>query len=118
MVSVGKYAGMLNPLMEDLRSLVDATNLFEIQRVMLGRGSNLIIPDDGFAGLVIRLKGSFWSEISFRSDEGMVVGAGLVSRRYVAWPVSINLWDFAGRYSGYAWWCLADECRCHGLGNL
>ena len=43
---------------------------------MLGRGSNLIIPDDGFAGLVIRLKGSFWSEISFRSDEGMVVGAG------------------------------------------
>ena len=61
---------------EDLRNLVDATNLFEIQRVMLGRGSNLIIPDDGFAGLVIRLKGSFWSEISFRSDEGMVVGAG------------------------------------------
>jgi UDP-N-acetylenolpyruvoylglucosamine reductase len=42
---------------------------------MIGRGSNLIIPDDGYAGLALRLKGTFWSEISLRS-EALVVGAG------------------------------------------
>jgi UDP-N-acetylenolpyruvoylglucosamine reductase len=43
---------------------------------MLGRGSNLIVPDDGYNGLVIRLKGPFWSEISRRSDDSLIVGAG------------------------------------------
>ena len=61
---------------EDLKSLVDACNQFSIQRSMIGRGSNLIIPDDGYGGLVIRLKGSFWKEISKRSDNSIIVGAG------------------------------------------
>ena len=45
-------------------------------RVMLGRGSNLIIPDEGYSGLVLRLRGEFWNEISSRSDDSFVVGAG------------------------------------------
>ena len=47
----------------DLRSLIEACDLLSVPRVMLGRGSNLIVPDDGYAGLVIRMKGSFWSDI-------------------------------------------------------
>ena len=43
---------------------------------MIGRGSNLIIPDEGFGGLVLRLKGRFWKEISPRTDDTLVVGAG------------------------------------------
>ena len=61
---------------EDLQELVEACNLFTIPRAMLGRGSNLIIPDEGFSGLVIRLRGIFWKEISLRSQESLVVGAG------------------------------------------
>ncbi|MBT3666341.1 MAG: UDP-N-acetylmuramate dehydrogenase [Opitutae bacterium] len=61
---------------EDLRSLVEACNLFNISRAMMGRGSNLIVPDDGFGGLVIRLRGNFWKEISSRSENSLVVGAG------------------------------------------
>ena len=61
---------------EDLRSLVEASNYFSIPRVMLGRGSNLIIPDEGYGGLVLRLRGEFWNEISSRSDDSFVVGAG------------------------------------------
>ena len=61
---------------EDLRSLVEASNHFSIPRVMLGRGSNLIIPDEGYDGLVLRLRGDFWNEISARSDDSFVVGAG------------------------------------------
>lgn len=61
--------------LEDLLALVEASHLFELPRAMIGRGSNLIIPDDGYAGLALRLKGTFWSEISLRS-EALVVGAG------------------------------------------
>jgi UDP-N-acetylenolpyruvoylglucosamine reductase len=62
---------------EDLRSLVEGCHIFGVQRAMIGRGSNLIIPDEGFDGLVIRLKGSFWKEISKRSDNSIIVGAGV-----------------------------------------
>ena len=48
---------------EDLSTLVEACNFFDIQRAMIGRGSNLIVPDQGFAGLVIRLRGEFWRSI-------------------------------------------------------
>jgi len=68
------YAEPSNP--EDLRFLVDACNLFELPRAMMGRGSNLIVPDDGFSGLVLRLKGQFWSTIEARHEESLVVGAG------------------------------------------
>jgi len=61
---------------EDLRSLVEACKLFNIPRAMMGRGSNLIVPDDGFGGLVLRLRGKFWKEITFRAEESLVVGAG------------------------------------------
>ena len=60
----------------DLRTLIEGCNLLSIPRVMLGRGSNLIVPDSGYDGLVIRLKGSFWSEITRRADESLIVGAG------------------------------------------
>ena len=60
----------------DLRSLIEACDLLSVPRVMLGRGSNLIVPDEGYSGLVIRMKGSFWSEISKRSDDSLIVGAG------------------------------------------
>jgi UDP-N-acetylenolpyruvoylglucosamine reductase len=36
----------------------------------------LIVPDVGFGGLVIRLKGNFWKEITSRSEDTLVVGAG------------------------------------------
>ena len=60
----------------DLRTLIEGCNLLSIPRVMLGRGSNLIVPDSGYDGLVIRLKGSFWFEITRRADESLIVGAG------------------------------------------
>ena len=60
----------------DLRALIEACDLLSIPRVMLGRGSNLIVPDEGYSGLVIRMKGPSWSRISRRSDDSMIVGAG------------------------------------------
>lgn len=61
---------------EDLRVLVESCKLLDIPFCMMGRGSNLIVPDSGYGGLVLRLRGSFWSEINLRSDDTLVVGAG------------------------------------------
>jgi len=36
----------------------------------------LIIPDDGFGGLVLRLRGKFWSTIEIRNEKSLIVGTG------------------------------------------
>ena len=60
----------------DLLTLVEACSFFDLPRSMIGRGSNLIVPDKGFNGLVIRLRGEYWSSIDLRTQDTLVVGAG------------------------------------------
>lgn len=43
----------------------------------LGRGSNLIVPDSGVQGLVVRLSQSYWRRIKRMGDDRLRVGAGL-----------------------------------------
>jgi UDP-N-acetylmuramate--alanine ligase len=61
---------------EDLRELVDACALFDFPFFVMGRGSNLIVPDDGFAGLALRLVGPAWREVRLVGDDTFVVEAG------------------------------------------
>jgi len=61
---------------EDLKTLVEACRFFDISRAMMGRGSNLIIPDEGYHGLVMKLRGEFWTGITSLSDNSMIVGTG------------------------------------------
>lgn len=60
--------------LEDLRSILEMTPA-ETQVVVLGRGSNVVVADSGFDGLVIRL-GSGFSAIDVRSNGSVVAGAG------------------------------------------
>lgn len=57
---------------EELSDVVVARG--ELPLLVLGRGSNLVISDDGFDGLVVRLSGSFL-DVSVASD-GVVVAGG------------------------------------------
>ncbi|MEZ5176242.1 MAG: UDP-N-acetylmuramate dehydrogenase [Acidimicrobiia bacterium] len=61
--------------LETLRSILAATPA-GIEIVTIGRGSNVVISDDGIDGLVIRLGASF-SAIEIR-DDGTVVAGGAV----------------------------------------
>ncbi len=61
----------------DLKALVAGALLFKIPVHVLGRGSNLIIPDDGVDGLVIALFGEAWSAFEPLADGRLRVGAGL-----------------------------------------
>ena len=46
--------------LSDLRALLHAAKLFDLETFCLGRGSNILVLDDGFNGVVIRFSGFAW----------------------------------------------------------
>jgi len=61
----------------DLRALLRAAKLFNLETFCLGRGSNLLVPDAGFSGLVIRFSGAAWRRSEVLSDGRIWAGAGV-----------------------------------------
>lgn len=60
----------------DLSVLLRACRLFDVPSFCLGRGSNLLVPDEGYAGLVIRFAAPVWSHIEILDTNRLWVGAG------------------------------------------
>ncbi|MFP4156901.1 MAG: UDP-N-acetylmuramate dehydrogenase [Opitutales bacterium] len=60
----------------DLQTLLRAAALFELPHFCLGRGSNLLVPDAGYDGLVIRLCGPLWTRIESLDADHIWVAAG------------------------------------------
>ncbi len=69
------YAEPANP--EDLRALWRGAQARGVEIFLLGRGSNLIVPDAGVDGLVIALSHPAWAAFEPRPDGRVWVGAGL-----------------------------------------
>ncbi len=61
----------------DLQTLLRAAVQRSVKVLLLGRGSNLIVPDEGVDGLVIGLAHDVWAAFEPRSDGRVWVGAGL-----------------------------------------
>ena len=63
--------------MQDLRQAVSFARERQVPVYVLGRGSNVLIQDDGVQGVVVMLSGAF-KEMSFQSTAGTVTaGAGV-----------------------------------------
>jgi UDP-N-acetylenolpyruvoylglucosamine reductase len=62
---------------EDLQVLLEEAHGGGIPVFALGRGSNLIVPDEGVDGLVISLANESWARFEVRGDGRVWVGAGL-----------------------------------------
>ena len=62
--------------LDDLRHLLHWLRRHGLDFFILGRGSNTIVPDDGYAGLAIRLNQSCWKRIELVSNALIEVGAG------------------------------------------
>ena len=62
---------------EDLRHLVQEASRRHLPVLLLGRGSNLIIPDEGVDGLVISLGQANWQKFEPHPDGRIWAGAGL-----------------------------------------
>ena len=61
----------------DLAVLVRAAGTLGLPAVMLGRGSNLLVPDEGVDALVISLRQPAWEAFELRADGRVWAGAGL-----------------------------------------
>jgi UDP-N-acetylmuramate--alanine ligase len=61
----------------DLSALLRAAAVHGVEVFMLGRGSNLIVPDEGVDGLVLSLAHDAWAAFEPRGDGRVWAGAGL-----------------------------------------
>lgn len=61
----------------DLQMLIRAAREVGLPVYLLGRGSNLIVPDDGVRGLVVRLNHAHWRRLVCLGPGRYWVGAGL-----------------------------------------
>jgi len=62
---------------DDLRALLAGAAAADLPVLMLGRGSNLIVPDEGVDGLVLSLGHPAWARFEPQPDGRVWVGAGL-----------------------------------------
>jgi UDP-N-acetylmuramate--alanine ligase len=61
----------------DLQAILQEANRLKLPVLLLGRGSNLIIPDEGVDGLVISLGHENWQKFEPHPDGRIWAGAGL-----------------------------------------
>ena len=61
----------------DVQALLRAAAAQRVEIFTLGRGSNLIVPDEGVEGLVISLAHEAWAKFEPRDDGQVWAGAGL-----------------------------------------
>jgi len=62
--------------LSDLRVLLRATKLFQLNTFCLGRGSNLLVSDHGFDGLVIRFSAPAWRRVETLGEGRIWAAAG------------------------------------------
>lgn len=80
--------------LSDLRMLLSAAKLFGLESFCLGRGSNILIPDDGFEGLVIRFSGAAWRRIEPLADGRIWAGAGVRLKELCGYAAKAGLTGF------------------------
>jgi len=79
---------------EDLRLILTAARQGDVTSFVMGRGSNLIVSDEGFSGLVVRLTHECWKEIRLLDEGRMWVGAGVRLKQVCAEACRLGLSGF------------------------
>ena len=79
---------------DDLRILLAAAKRDDVGVFALGRGSNLIVPDDGVDGMIISLAQKHWSGFETLPDGRVRVGAGLRLKNLCGLAASAGLAGF------------------------
>jgi UDP-N-acetylmuramate--L-alanine ligase/UDP-N-acetylenolpyruvoylglucosamine reductase len=79
---------------DDLRHLLQCAFERGIPVYLLGRGSNLIVPDDGVDGLVVALAHEAWSRFELRAGGRVWAGAGLRLKRLCGLAAAAGLSGF------------------------
>lgn len=77
----------------DLQWTLQVSKLFGLDVFILGRGSNLIISDKGFDGVIIKLNKGQWAEIKKMDDHRLFAGSGVRLKELCG---KASLWGMAG----------------------
>jgi len=78
----GPCKALISPLdAEELKKILDFARTKGVKYFIIGRGSNLLVKDEGFDGLAIRLSESDFSSVRFSQDEACV-GSGMKLSRF------------------------------------
>lgn len=80
--------------LDDLLQMLKSAHAERLDVFFLGRGSNLLVADEGFNGLVIRLNGQKWRECELLDEGRLKVGAGLRLKQLSARAASLGLAGF------------------------
>jgi UDP-N-acetylenolpyruvoylglucosamine reductase len=79
---------------DDLRQLLVEAGRRQLPVLMLGRGSNLLVPDEGVDGLVISLGHDHWQKFEPLADGRIRVGAGLRLKNLCGLAIKAGLKGF------------------------
>lgn len=80
--------------LSDLHALLRGAHLFEQSVFSLGRGSNIIVPDEGFSGLVIRFNRGLWKTTLNLGGGRLWVGAGVRLKEVCGLAAKVGLSGF------------------------
>jgi len=78
----------------DLHALVRTAHALGLRVLPLGRGSNLLVPDEGVDALVLSLRHSYWESFSPLENGRVRVGAGLRLRNLCGLAAKTGLSGF------------------------
>ncbi len=78
----------------DLIHVIKEAHSIKCPVFILGRGSNLIVPDEGFDGLVIRLSHAHWKEIRDLGNGRIWAGAGVRLKEICGYACKFGLAGF------------------------
>jgi UDP-N-acetylenolpyruvoylglucosamine reductase len=80
--------------LDDLRLLLTAAGRQGLPLLMLGRGSNLLVPDEGVDALVLSLAHAHWQGFEPQADGRIRVGAGLRLKNLCGLAIKAGLRGF------------------------
>lgn len=75
----------------DLAALITAAGAARLPWFLFGRGSNLLVPDEGYAGLVIAFNHRHWQELEECAGGRLRAGAGVKLKRLCAFAAAAGL---------------------------
>lgn len=99
---------------EEVSTCIHIFNTAGIPWMIIGKGSNMLVSDEGFHGAVLRLSGAF-DTVSFR-DDGVIAGAGfsLITLSLQAAKYGFTGLEFAGGIPGTVGGAVCMNAGAHG----
>ena len=117
----GKALGFCNPKnLEVLKQVVSFCDKIGLDIFTIGSGSNVLIPDEEYRGIVIKFEDSNWKYCKKRQDCTYEVGAGIILSQFLNLMESqgVGCFEFLDGIPGTLGGALSMNAGTRGIGIL